>query len=279
MLDPIYRRIAEDLQLKIDSGVLPPGSQLPTELELRETYEASRNTIRDAIKSLITRGLVETRPGQGTFVAEHIDPFVTTLSENPETGLGGGEGASYESEVASARRTPKIDFLRVESKLASGVIAAELEIAEGTPAVSRHQQRHIDGTLWSLQTTFYPMRFVVKGASLLLQAADIPEGTVAYLADTIGVKQVGYRDTITIRAPDMNEATLFKLPSDGRISVIEIFRTAFDEQGNPFRLTVTVFPADRNKFIVNNGRVPRRADPVRQRDLSSIKPISSADTG
>ena len=63
------------------------GSQLPTELELQEQYHASRKTIRDAIKWLITRGLVETRPGQGTFVVEKIDPFVTTLS----AASGGGD--------------------------------------------------------------------------------------------------------------------------------------------------------------------------------------------
>ena len=52
----------------IESGELPPGSQLPTELELRDRYSASRNTVRDAIKWLTAHDLVETRPGQGTFV-------------------------------------------------------------------------------------------------------------------------------------------------------------------------------------------------------------------
>ena len=44
MPDPMYRRIAEDLRDKIESGALPRGSQLPTEIELRERYDASRNT-------------------------------------------------------------------------------------------------------------------------------------------------------------------------------------------------------------------------------------------
>ena len=60
---------------RLSPSQLGPGSQLPTELELRELYDnASRNTIRDAIKWLITRGLVETRPGQGTFVVEEDRP-------------------------------------------------------------------------------------------------------------------------------------------------------------------------------------------------------------
>ena len=89
MPDPLYRQIAEDLRQQIESGELPPGSQLRTELELREHYDASRNTIRDAVKLLITRGLVATRPGQGTFVVDKIEPFTITL--DIKTGFGEGE--------------------------------------------------------------------------------------------------------------------------------------------------------------------------------------------
>src|SRR3984893_14610643 len=99
MAEPMYRQIADDLRRQIEEGGLAPGQQLRTELELREKYEASRNTVRDAIKWLITRGLVETRPGQGTFVVEKIIPFLTTLTGDPETGFGGGEGDIYDMEV------------------------------------------------------------------------------------------------------------------------------------------------------------------------------------
>ena len=39
-------------------------------------------------------------------------------------------------------------------------------------------------------------------------------------------------------------------------TVFEIFRTGFDQTGTPLRVTVTVWPADRNQFIVNVGEVP-----------------------
>jgi GntR family transcriptional regulator len=75
MAEPMYRRIAEDLRRKIESGELAAGSQLPTEADLQAHHEASRNTVRDAIKWLATRGLIETRPGQGAFVAGKIHLF------------------------------------------------------------------------------------------------------------------------------------------------------------------------------------------------------------
>lgn len=43
-----------------------PGDQLQTELELRDRYGAARNTVRDAVRMLVMRGLVETKPGQGS---------------------------------------------------------------------------------------------------------------------------------------------------------------------------------------------------------------------
>ena len=253
MADPMYRVIAEDLQNQIEARMLPRGAQLPTELELRDRYDASRNTVRDAIKWLISRGLVETRPGQGTFVVEKIVPFVTTLTGTPET--SSGEGRAYKEEVAALFRQPSSTAPRVEIQEASETVE-ELDIAADQQVVSRHQERSIDGTPWSLQTSFYPMSLVLQGATRLIQAGDITEGTVAYLEETLGIKQVGYRDTIMVRAPQGVESRFFRLPGDGRISVIEVRRTAFDEQGAPVRLTISVYPADRNQFAVNVGQVP-----------------------
>jgi GntR family transcriptional regulator len=137
--DPLYRRIADELRRSIESGQLRPGAQLPTETDLEVQFQASRNTIRDAVKSLISLGLVETRPGQGTFVTERIDPFVTTLSADAESGFGGGEGATYLSEVSRAHRQPHMGAPRVEIQLATGEIAGRLRVEEGTQLVSRHQ--------------------------------------------------------------------------------------------------------------------------------------------
>jgi GntR family transcriptional regulator len=255
MPDPMYRRIADDLRDKIESGELPHGSQLPTEIELRERYDASRNTVRDAMKWLITRGLVETRPGQGTFVVEKIVPFVTQLTGDPTTGRD-DEGPVYVAEVKATLREPTRTQPKVEIQQAVGTTQSLLKLPDSSTVVSRHQQRSIDGTPWSLQTSFYPMSLVERGALKLIQAPNIDEGAVAYLGTKLGLSQVGYRDTVTVRAPDANETTFFKLPDDGRVAVFEVQRVAFDDQGQPFRLTISVYPADRNQFAVSVGQVP-----------------------
>jgi GntR family transcriptional regulator len=260
MAQPLYLQIADELEEQIRSGDLSPGSQLPTEDDLRDKYRASRNTIRDAIKRLVGQGLVETRPGQGTFVTTKVDPFVTVLTGEP--GIAGGEGVFYLSEVSESHRTAFMTTPRVEVQTAPEAITRRLRVPSGTQLVSRHEQRYIDDIPWSLQTSFYSMEFITRGATRLLMAEDIRPGAVHYLAETIGLKQIGYRDWITARRPDGNEQRFFRISHDS--TVFEIFRTGFDQHKKPMRVTVTVFPTDRNQFIVDVGDDlpdPRYDDP------------------
>jgi GntR family transcriptional regulator len=256
----MYRQIAEDLREQIESGQLDPGQQLRTELELRERYGASRNTVRDAIKWLTNLGLVETKPGQGTFVTQTIDPFVTTLTGDP-SGPGGGEQSAYLSEVSERDRRASVSPVQVEIQRANQYISTMLGIQSDAEIISRNERRFIDGTPWSMQTSYYPMAFADQGAERLRGARNIEEGTVQYISDALRIRQVGYRDRITVRAPNFTEAEFFKMPPDGRVPMYEIFRTAFDGNGNPMRLTVTVYPSDRNQFILNVGVVPDPKDP------------------
>jgi GntR family transcriptional regulator len=141
----------------------------------------------------------------------------------------------------------------VEVQVPQQEVALRLRIGLDAQVVSRHQERYVDDTPWSLQTSYYPMEFALK-APRLLAPVDIEEGAVRYLEAAEGLKQVGYRDWITARTPDETEQSFFGIEHD--TTVFEIFRTAFDATGNPLRVTVTVFPIYRNQFIVNVGKVP-----------------------
>ena len=127
--------------------------------------------------------------------------------------------------------------------------------------VSRHQQRFIDGIPWSLQTSFYPMHFVEQGPARSSWPGRCPMGSCAISRTFLSIKQAGWRDKITVRAPDQVETAFFRLPQDGRVPVFEVRRTAFQESGTPLRVTVTTFPSDRNEFILTSGDVPDNAHP------------------
>jgi len=254
-VSPRYQQIADDLRRRIESCEFTANTPLPTEKDLQEKYQVSRNTIRDAIKLLVQLQLVQTRAGQGTFITEGVIPFVTTLSTDPRTGRDGGEeGATYPALVREQGReatatTPEVQILRCPAK-----IAARLRIGDDARVVSRHQERYIDGTLWSLQTSYYPLKWVDMGAVELRDPNDISEGAVAYLAAAIGLKQVGHLDFIAARLPNDRERELFNLTHNH--SVIEVYRTSFAEDGTPIRVTVTVYPSDRNELAYDYGVVP-----------------------
>ena len=259
--EPLYRMIAEDVQRQIESGELSAGMQLKTEVELREEYGrsdtlVSRTTVRDAIKLLVARGLVETRPGQGTFVVNRVTAFVSKLNTDPAS--GGVEDAAFRSEVERQGRRPDETRPRVEIQLAPPEIAKLLALPEAGKAqvISRHQQRSIDGIPHSMQTTYYPMAFVTeRAANRLLEAQDIEGGVVGYLRG-LSIDQVGWRDQFILRPPDSNERAFFNLSDRVQVAILDVRRTGYDEDGKPIRVTVTVYPGDRNEFEMEAGRVP-----------------------
>jgi DNA-binding FadR family transcriptional regulator len=63
-------RVVGEIQGQILDGGLPPGSMLPSERELCEQLGVSRTALREAVRMLVTKGLLETRPGVGTVVKQ-----------------------------------------------------------------------------------------------------------------------------------------------------------------------------------------------------------------
>ena len=61
-------QIEEELMEYIKSEPLNIGDRLPNEFELAEMFGVGRSTIREAVKGLVTKGVVEVRRGAGTFV-------------------------------------------------------------------------------------------------------------------------------------------------------------------------------------------------------------------
>ncbi|QRE75021.1 GntR family transcriptional regulator [Methylobacterium aquaticum] len=72
---PLNERIARALQEEIRAGLHPVGATLPTETALCARFEASRFTVREALRKLVEKGLVERRQGAGsTVIATSAQP-------------------------------------------------------------------------------------------------------------------------------------------------------------------------------------------------------------
>jgi GntR family transcriptional regulator len=258
MADAMYAQIADDLRIKIKTGELAEGRPLKPEAGLQAEYserpefsssKVSRNTVRDAIELLVLEGLVEKRPGQGTYVAEKIDPFVTTLSGDPE----GGESSAYQSEVNRLGRAREESIPRVE--IHKSIKAPELRLGAAEQVISRHQERYIDGKPYSLQTSFYPMSYAAQ-APLLVTAGEIEGGAVTYIQESLGIKQAGWREVLLVRTANGGEIEFFGLTAKNVPQVLQATRTAFDGGGKPIRVTITIYAADRNCVAYEAGVVP-----------------------
>lgn len=76
MLTPIkknrvYEGVAQQIKEQIEKGNWKEGERIQSELALAKTFQVSRGSIREAIKSLQLAGLLEAHSGQGTFVASN----------------------------------------------------------------------------------------------------------------------------------------------------------------------------------------------------------------
>jgi len=80
----IVQKIIGEFRNALITKALKPGDKLPTEIELAHKFFVSRNAVREAIKMLVSLGVVEIRRGKGTYIAKNIsapviDPLIFNL--------------------------------------------------------------------------------------------------------------------------------------------------------------------------------------------------------
>ncbi|TFD73207.1 GntR family transcriptional regulator [Cryobacterium gelidum] len=66
---PLHSQVGAIIRSHIVDGVLPPGSQLPTEAELQNRFGVSRSVVRQALAALSADGLVQRGRGRGSVVS------------------------------------------------------------------------------------------------------------------------------------------------------------------------------------------------------------------
>ena len=247
-----YQEIADRLREQITTGVFGPGERLPSEPDLIEEYQASRNTVRLAIALLTNQGLVVTRQGLGTFVQQPTRPFTALLSRVnvPPGGQHADTALPVVGPAASQPETAR--SVVVETAEASGSVAASLDIKPGDPVVVRRSQRYLGDVPWLLVASFFPMD-LAKGTALE-QAGNIQQGSIKLLAD-LGYPQQGFRDEIAARMPDAREFDFFGLTTG--TPVIVVGRTAYGAS-RPIRLSRYVYRADRVRLAHEVATIPEK---------------------
>lgn len=77
----LYEEIVEQIRLLIADGKLKPGDKLLAERELADRFQVSRASVREAIRTLEMLGVIDIRPGEGTYIREtEADDIIRPLA-------------------------------------------------------------------------------------------------------------------------------------------------------------------------------------------------------
>ena len=118
--------VASELEARILEGSLKPGNRLPSERDLAVELGVSRPSLREAIQKLISRGLLSSRHGGGTYVtdsleAPFVDPWQKMLDEHPrlqEDMLEFRHMLEAEAAAMAANRATDADLQRLQQAFA-----------------------------------------------------------------------------------------------------------------------------------------------------------------
>ena len=94
----LYEQIVQQIEGSILKGDLKAGDQLPAERELAQRFGVSRTAVREAVKALREKGLVEAYSGRGTFITDGTSQAVRQ-SLDLMVKIGQPEGSTYLAEV------------------------------------------------------------------------------------------------------------------------------------------------------------------------------------
>jgi GntR family transcriptional repressor for pyruvate dehydrogenase complex len=126
----VYEEIVVKVKEMIDQGRLKSGEKLPGERELSEVFHVSRSSVREALRSLESKGYLESRQGDGTYIASKpveslVSPLASVIFSEKDSQM----------ELFEMRRLiePQLAFLAAER-------ATEEEIALMEEALSLQEQ-------------------------------------------------------------------------------------------------------------------------------------------
>ncbi len=140
----LYEQIVQQIEQRFLNGDLKVGDRLPPERELAEQFRVSRTAVREAVKALRQKGLVEIQPGRGTFITN-------TASESVRHSLGllmkiaGIDGSPDLVEVREIIE-PEIAALAAERANQDHIVAMR-EAIEKMEAALQNPDKYIEADL------------------------------------------------------------------------------------------------------------------------------------
>ncbi|MBE9605528.1 GntR family transcriptional regulator [Acetobacteraceae bacterium H6797] len=250
------RRTYLVLRDRIANGAIAAGSRLPGEPDLAAEHSVSRVTIRRALDQLAQEGLVERRPGVGTFVLGPglIAPTVVDFSD-------------VFTHLKEMGRRTEVRLLAFGYVVPPAAIAEALGLAPGDRSQRAVRVRQMAGAPFSYLTTHVPER-----VGLTYSEAEMATLPLLSLLERSGVKVARARQSIgaTLAGPEAAQALQLEIGAP----LLSLTRLVEDEEGRPVEHLHALYRPDRFAFEMQLQRTG--ADGARR--WSPLPPQAAAHT-
>jgi GntR family histidine utilization transcriptional repressor len=149
----IHAQIRRDIEARIMSGEWGPGTRIPYEHQLMESYGCSRMTVNRALRMLIEAGLLESRRRAGTFVS------------HPRIHRAALEIPDIRDEIAAQGEAYRLDLDRREVRAASEEDKRLLQI-DGGEVLALECRHHAGGRAYALERRLINLSAVPEAAEI-----------------------------------------------------------------------------------------------------------------
>ena len=228
----LWHQIGEVLASEIESGVLRPGEQVPTESKLMQRFNVSRFTIRQTIAHLEARGLVRAQQGRGTFVSKSMIDY--PLSKKTR----------FSKNLIEKGFEPGGELLVHELIPAPRHIVVRLRLPHGAAVIHQMGISTADGIPVGIGDNYYPAaRF--HDSDRLRHSFESKSAAFA----TYGIDDYDRLSTeIEARLPTPEEAQMLKQPKSAPVIVVR--KVDVDKQGVPFAYGEVIWSSERVTFTI-----------------------------
>jgi GntR family transcriptional regulator len=228
-----HAAIAAALREQIESGALAPGSALASESELSEQFSVSRGTVRQALASLRSGGLITGGRGRRPVVSR------SALAQSFDQMI------SFSAWAQSLGRTPSARTLELARRPAPAQDAHALGLEPGTAVFQYRRLRLLDGEPAMIELSTF-----VEAVGVQLVGCDLDGGSVYAQLGLLGVVFSEANQSISAVAASAEQATLLQIPR--KSPLLEVTRTVFDPAGLPLEYSHDSYRADAFTITIHN---------------------------
>ncbi len=236
--EPLWQQAAKAIAREISAGKLAPGSRLPPERNLIDRLAISRVTLRRALQSLVSSGVLVSSHGRGWYVAmEAHQEFPQTLESFSET-------------AARLGLTASSDVLRAEEASATLDQAEELSIAPGSKLFHLVRIRKLDGVPVAIDASYFPALGELK-----LAMADFTTASLFRIMSDAGIELT--RAESTIEAQGADAATAKHLGIETGMPILTMHQLIEDGTGKPLISSTIRYAGDRYRLRTSFNRISK----------------------